>query len=149
MILDELMEFADGLTLATATGTHTEGDNIDLGAARDIGNGSMLYLVIQVVAAVTSGGSATVEFLLASDGSSTIATDGSASEHISTGAIAKADLIAGYTRVLPLPPGNGVAYERYLGLQTKVGTAALTAGSVNAFIVNDVASWKAYADAQN
>lgn len=150
MIMDELLEFCDAETLETATGTALEGDVIDLGAAgEDIGNGEPLYVVIQVDTAVTSAGAATVKFEVASDAQAAIATDGSATVHVSTEAIAKASLVAGYTRILPLPPGAGNDYERYLGVLATVGTAALTAGKINAFIVKDPHRWKAYADGQN
>jgi hypothetical protein len=146
MILDERNEFADATALSTAaTGRALVGDVIDLGAAsRDIGNGAPLYLVIQVDTAVTSDGSATVSFELASDAGASIATDGSATVHFATGAIPKATLVAGYTAVaVALPMGT---YERYLGVIANVGTAALTAGKVNAFLTHDVSKWTAYAD---
>jgi hypothetical protein len=146
MILDERNEFADATALSTAaTGRALVGDVIDLGAAtRDIGNGAPLYLVIQVDTAVTSEGSATVSFELASDAGASIATDGGATVHFATGAIPKATLVAGYTAVaVALPMGT---YERYLGILQNVGTAALTAGKVNAFLTHDVSKWTAYAD---
>lgn len=147
MILDERNEFADATALSTAaTGRALVGDVIDLGGtADDIGNGSQLYLVIQVDTAVTSAGSATVSFELASDASASIATDGSATVHFATAAIPKATLVAGYmAAAVALPMGT---YERYLGILANVGTAALTAGKVNAFLTDDVAKWVATPDA--
>lgn len=146
MILDERNEFADATALSTAaTGRALVGDVIDLGAADQLGNSDGLYLVIQVDTDVTSGGSATVSFELASDAQAAIATDGTATVHFATAAIAKATLIAGYNVAvvkLPIVP----AAERYLGVLQNVGTAALTAGKVNAFLTADPAAWKAYAD---
>lgn len=148
MILDERTEFADATALDTSgTGLALLGDVIDLGAARDIGNGTPVYLVIQVTTAVTSAGSATVDFQLASDAAAAIATDGSASVHATTGDIGKASLVAGFTRVIPVPLEGSTPYERYVGILTNVGTAALTAGAVNAFFTSDPAAWKAYPDA--
>lgn len=147
MILDNFNEFADATALSTsATGRALVGDVIDLGSAsRDIGNGEPLYLVIQVDTAVTSDGSATVAFELASDAQAAIATDGTATVHYATASIAKATLVAGYTAaVVALPHGT---YERYLGVLQNVGTAALTAGKVNAFLTKDASKWAAYADA--
>jgi hypothetical protein len=145
MILDERNEFADATAIGASTGRRLVGDVIDLGAAtRDIGNGAPLYLVIQVDTAVTSDGSATVTFELASDAGAEIATDGGATVHFATGAIPKATLVAGYTAVaVALPMGT---YERYLGVIANVGTAALTAGKINAFLTHDVSKWTAYAD---
>lgn len=146
MILDERNEFADATALSTAgTGRALVGDVIDLGGtSQDIGNGEQLYLVIQVDTAVTSAGSATVQFELASDASASIATDGTASVHYTSAAVAKATLVAGYTvAAVALPNGT---YERYLGILANVGTAALTAGKVNAFLTRDVAKWVATPD---
>lgn len=135
MLIDERNEFADATALDTGgTGLALVGDVIDLGATPgDLGNGQPMYLVIQVDTAVTSAGAATVEFQLVSDAQAAIAVDGSASVHAKTAAIAKATLVAGYQLVIPLPLGNP-AYERYLGILQNVGTAALTAGKINAFL---------------
>lgn len=151
MILDETLEFADAGSLTTTTGTNLEGDVIDLGsAAPDPGTGEAMYLVIQVTEAVTSAGAATVQFELASDDAAAIATDGSASIHWDSGAIGKATLVAGYTMIAQLPWAGGMAaYERYLGVLATVGTAALTAGAINAFLTRDPQKWAAKADAVN
>jgi len=149
MILDERTEFADATALSTAgTGRALVGDVIDLGAvSQDIGTGEPMYLVIQVDTAVTSAGAATVKFELSSDAQAAIATDGTATVHVATADIAKATLVAGYLVVaVQLPPG---AYERYLGIVQNVGTAALTAGKVNAFLTHDISKWVAYPDAVN
>ena len=147
MILDERTEFADATALSTAgTGLALVGDVYDAGVARNVGNGKPLYLVIQITTAVTSGGAATVEFQLVSDAAAAIAVDGSASVHAKSAAIAKATLIAGFTVILPVPPEAGVSYELFLGILQNVGTAALTAGAINAFFTTDVKQWKALAD---
>ena len=92
MIMDERLEFADATALDTSgTDTDLVGDVIDLGSTTsDIGNGQPIYLVIQVDTAVTSGGSATVDFKLLSDAAAAIAVDGTATQHFASGAIAKA-----------------------------------------------------------
>lgn len=147
MILDERSEFCDATALDTGgTGRTLVGDVMDLGAVApgDIGNGQPLYLVVQVTTDVTSAGAATVSFELASDAAAAIATDGSATEHVVTEAIGKADLVAGYTRVFPV---GLVAAERYLGILQNVGVAALTAGAVNAFLTADPHGWSAQPNA--
>lgn len=149
MILDERSEFADATALSTAgTGRALVGDVIDLGAtSRDIGTGEDLYLVIQVDTGATSGGAATVAFELASDAQAAIATDGTATVHHATAAIAVATLVAGYlVAAVRLPSGT---YERYLGILQNVGAFALTAGKVNAFLTHDISKWVAYPDAVN
>lgn len=151
MIMDKLLEFADGESIAAFTaagGNELIGDIIDLEVARDIGNGEPLYLVIQIDTAV-AGTSSTVNFKLASDAAAAIATDGSATEHWQSGDIAEATLVAGYVvAIVPLPYENP-AYERYLGIQADVGTANLSAGAVSAFLVRNPSAYKAYAEGAN
>jgi len=127
------------------------GDIIDTGSvSRDIGAGQPLYLVITVATAITSGGSAKVIFHLVSDATTTIATNGAATEHVKTNDIAVADLVAGYTLVIPLPSSNPT-YERYLGFQVEESASqALTGGTVNAYLTLDPQGPRdAYADASN
>lgn len=147
MIIDERNEFADATALSTAgTGRALVGDVVDLGTpSRNIGVGEDLYLVIQVDDAILSAGSATVSFELASDAQAAIATDGSATVHFATAAIPKATLVAGYqVCAIKLPVGT---YERYLGILQNVGTAALTAGKINAFLTHSIAAYTNYPDA--
>lgn len=151
MLLDKRLEFADATALNTgAAGTYLVGDVIDTKGPTTSPNttvdleGSCLYCVIQVDTAVTSGGAATVQFALASDDAAAIATDGSATVHFATAAIGKATLVAGYlVAAFELPRGS---YERYLGILQTTGTAALTAGKINAFLTADPALYRAYAD---
>jgi hypothetical protein len=147
MILDERNEFADATALSTSgTGLQLVGDVIDTGGD-GINDVESLYLMVTVDTAVTSGGAATVEFQLVSDAQAAIAVDGSATVHYKSAAIPKASLTAGATAVeVAIPKGQ---YERYVGIVANVGTAALTAGKVNAFLTPNVNTWKAFADAVN
>lgn len=77
------------------------------------------------------------------------ATDGSATVHLVTGAIAVASMTAGAVLFAGSLPMEGNAYERYLGVLQTTAVAAFTAGKINAFLTHDVARWKAYADATN
>ena len=143
MILDERSEFADATALSTAaTGLALVGDVIDLGTD-GINEVDGIEFYVNIDTAVTSGGSATVSFVLASDAQAAIAVDGSATVHFQSAAIAKATLVAGYTAVaVKLPKGQ---YERYLGILQNVGTAALTAGKINSGLTPLDPSWKAFA----
>ncbi len=147
MIIDERLEFCDNVTLTAGTGSNLQGDVIDIESSRDIGMGQPLYWVIQVTTAVTSGGSATCNFKLASDAAAAIATDGSETTHVETGAIAKADLVAGYRKVIPLPMSG--AFEQYVGVILTTATASLTAGAIDSFLTIDPAGWTAQPDATN
>ena len=142
MILDERLEFADATALSTAaTGLQLVGDVVDLGTD-GINEVEDMEFYVQVDTAITSAGAATVAFSLASDAQAAIATDGSATVHYVTSAIAKATLVAGYQVCkIKLPKGQ---YERYLGLLANVGTAALTAGKVNSGLTNMTPTWKAF-----
>ena len=148
--MDDTLEFADATSVGTPNNsTGNVGDFIDTDVIRDVGAGTPLYLIVTVDTAVTSGGAATVAFQLVSDATTTIATDGTATKHIETDAIAVASLTAGYTMVVPLPSVNP-AYERYIGFQVKeTAGQALTAGNVNAFLTLDPTGWSAKADATN
>tara|TARA_Y100000389_G_scaffold30996_1_gene26210 strand:+ start:9516 stop:9971 length:456 start_codon:yes stop_codon:yes gene_type:complete len=149
-IIDERLEFCDATALSTSgTGLALVGDVVDItSASSDLGMGEALYLVIQVTTAVTSGGSATVNFKLASDAAAGIAVDGSATVHNVTADIPKATLTAGHRIVMPLSSGT-TKYERFIGIIQDVGSAALTAGAIDAFISKDPIGWTAYPDATN
>lgn len=143
MIMDNDLELADSLAVTASAIT----DVIDLSTTlRDVGNigrgGRNLYLVLQVDTAFDAVGAATATFSLESDSTANLAT--SATVHSSTAAIGKAALVAGYTVILPLPPGE---YERYLGVRVTVATGPFTAGALSAFITDDIQTWKSYADA--
>ena len=150
MLLDERTEFCDATALNTGgAASYLLGDVIDLQVARDIGQGEPLWLVITVDTAATSGGSATGQFTLASDAQAAIATDGTATVHITTAAIPVASLVARYVIFAGPLPAEGPVYERYLGILQTTAVAAFTAGKINAFLTPEFAKWKAYADATN
>lgn len=151
MILDDRLEFCDATALNTgAAGTYLVGDVIDLqGTTQDIGQGVPMYFVVQVDTLPTSGGAATAAFVLASDAQAAIATDGTATEHVRTGARTIANLAAGTQLVVPLPL-EAPPYERYLGVLQVTAVAAFTAGKINAFLTLDAPyTGRYYADATN
>jgi hypothetical protein len=145
MILDKRNEFCDAVALNTgAAGTYLLGDQIDLGVARDMGNGEPMYLVITVDTLPTSAAStATAQFTLASDDSASISTSTS-TVHLLTKAFAISEMAAGTVLAAIALPMEGVAYERYLGILQTTGTQAFTGGKINAFLTHDVAKWKSY-----
>lgn len=146
MIMDRLNTFANAVALPTSgTGWFNVGDVIDLVNQRDIGRGKPpLYLAVLVNLAVTGGGGATVQFALASDSQNPPRADGSSENlHYESQAIAVATLIAGYELIVPVPM-ESPTFQRYLGFQVNVGTAALTAGFVTAVLVADPNAWKSF-----
>ena len=141
MYVDKQAEFADSqVVTATAISTNV----IDLGATntlKDIGSGEDVCLIVQVDAAATAAGAATVTFSLESDSTADLAT--SPTVHFTSAAIAKTALTAGSTQLaIKLPSGS---YERYLGVRFTVATGPLTAGSFSAFLTTDAQTWRAYA----
>lgn len=153
MILDEKLEFADATSVAASAGTALIGDVIDLGSTSNYpANGEPLYLVIQTdTEIITAGAAGTIQFFLASDAQAAIATDGSATVHLSSASLVTDDAAAnsaalnagGTILMAALPMGT---YERYLGILCTTGTTTTTAGKINAFLTKDPARWIATAD---
>ena len=151
MMMDKLTTFAKAVALNTgAAGTYNVGDIIDLRTiGRDIAQGhTPIFLHFSVDTTATSGGSATGKFQVVSDSTTSIATDGTASFHGGSVAIPVASLTAGLFFSIPLIPVYQT-FERYLAFQQVTGTAAFTAGKVNAWLGFEPWGWKAYADAVN
>ena len=143
MILDKRTELCDAAALNTGgAGSYLIGDVIDLGVAgRDIGQAEPLYLVIEVETTATSGGSATGQFNLVTDDNASLS---SPTVLFSSRAFPVANMTAGRTLLMAQLPIEGVAYERYIGIQQVTGTAAFTAGKIDAFLTHTPAAWKAY-----
>ena len=151
MMLDERAEFCDATAITGIGGATTLiGDVMDLGTvARDIGQGQPVYLQISVDTAFAGGTSN--QFILASDSTAAISTDGTETRHWLSDIFVTATMIAGFTFGFALPfggvEGTGT-YERFLGiLNVDVGTQ--TTGAVNAFLTIDPHGWTAYPDASN
>lgn len=152
MIMDRLSEFADNVTLSTSTGRSNVGNAIDttLAGIRDFGGGASappIFLVIAPTVALTSGGSATVEFQLVSDSTDPVADNGSATEHLSTVAQPIANFAVGTHYAFPLPAGR--IHERYLGISMVVGSTALTGGAISAFLTLQPQAYRAYPEGLN
>ena len=136
MMYDKLNTFGtDQAVTTTAAST----DIVDLGAARDMGNGEPLELVIVVTQNVTAAGAATVTFALETDDNA-----GFSSPVVlgNSGAIGKALLTAG-TEVLRVKVPLDA--ERYLRTNYTVATGPLTAGTFTAFLAHDRQASRAYA----
>jgi hypothetical protein len=147
MIIDKFNQFCDGTAANTGgAGSYLLGDQIDLGAAADLGHVEGAYLVIKTKTALTSGANGTISFTLASDDTAAI-NPSTSSKHMTTpvravgagGIPANTILFAG-----PLPYEGSTPYERFIGILQNTGVAAMTAGTIDAFLVKDLAAWKAY-----
>jgi hypothetical protein len=127
MLTDALLNLsvAQAVT-ASAVSTNT----IDLGVARDIGQGEDLYVVFGVDVAATAAGAATVNFQIITSASSNLSTPTILTQ---TDAIAKTELTLGRRPIAICIPSSILAAQpigqRYLGVQYTVATGPLTAGS--------------------
>jgi hypothetical protein len=146
MILDERTEFCDVTALNTgAAGTYVIGDQVDLGVARDLGGDQAATLRISVATTATSGGAATGAFQLVSADNAALTTNPVV--HFQSDAIPVASLVAGTVVAdVQVPRAN---YKRYIGIRQVTGTAAFTAGAIDANLAFDTSGWRAYADAVN
>lgn len=130
-ILDSMARFSNAQSIAAAAGDVVSTDIYDTGAAADAGIGEELYLEIRTVAAVTSGGSATVQFVLQTDDNSSFS---SPKEYPLTAALALAALTANTRQYLGRLP---IGLERYLRVVYRIATATTTGGTASAYLVKN------------
>jgi hypothetical protein len=128
---DLQLTFMNGAIGTTAATTYT--DVIDIGQQAFPIDGMRLYG--QITTTVTSAGAATVLFALEKD---TTAAFASATEVLTTAAIAKATLVAGYTfwdqDISSLSYAEAAGSDTYLRVKKTIGTADLTAGDAIIYI---------------
>jgi hypothetical protein len=119
-------------------GQNTPNTNV----GRDFGMGYPAWLYFVILGAPTSGGAATIDIQLVSSASPALTTP-NVMVDLTGGPVAytaPALLVNKYFRV-PLPRagvGGTTGWLRYIGINFIVGTAALTGGTVNAFLTRDV-----------
>lgn len=147
MITDKLNQFCDAVAANTGgAGSYLLGNQIDLRVASDLGHTEGAYLVIKTKTLLTSGAGGTISFTLASDATAAI-DPATSSKHLTTpvkavgagGIPANTILFAGQ-----LPYEGSIPYERFLGILQTTAVSAMTAGTIDAFLVRDLAAWKAY-----
>lgn len=148
MILDELLEFCDNVSVAAAAGTALVGDVVDLGTD-GVNDVDGMYLVIRTgdTEIITGGTAGTVQFFLASDAQAGITTG--FTQHLASAVLVTDDSAANSTAlnsgeailVAQLPRG---VYERYLGIMVTTAVTTTTAGTINAFLTRNPPSWKAF-----
>lgn len=138
MITDAQLLFSDQQADVRNAATYVSTNTVDLGVARDIGNGQTLYVEFTVDDAFTGGTS--VQFQVISSAAAALT---SPTVLATTPAIVDATLITGYRTQLAIPPvvGNG---QRYLGVQA-VGVGTHSAGKFSARLVLQVDNHDYYA----
>ena len=139
MILDAQALFSDAQAItAAAISTNI----IDLGAVRDIGTGSDLYVFVTVDVALTDSGSdSTVTVSLYGDSTTTITPDGS-----DTLLTIPATAAAGQKYFAKLDPGLAALQYRYIALYYTPNNGNLTTGSFTAGLVVGIDKVKIFAD---
>lgn len=129
MILDSQEVFSDAQAV-TSTGETASTNVLDTLSAYDDGIGEHAYVVAQVDTTATSGGAATLTPVLQDS-----ADNSSFSDVLVGQSVAVASLTAGRQLMRTRLP---LGLRRYVRVAWRVGTAALTAGKFDAFIVKDV-----------
>lgn len=118
MLVDSALQVSTAQALTASAASE---DYIDQGAARNLGDGEPMAMVVHVdVAADATTGNETYQFDFQSDSDSGF---GSVVTHISR-AIAAASLTAGSKHVVPIPPG--VSIGRYVRAYYTLGGATPT-----------------------
>lgn len=115
-------------------------------AGRDFGMGYPTWLYVLVITAPTSGGAATIDLQLVSSAAAALTTPNLMLD-ITGGALAynSTKLAAGSAFRVALPRAgpyvatiNPNGWLRYIGINAIIGTAALTGGTISAFITRDI-----------
>lgn len=132
MILDTQTSLSRAQSIAAAAGDVISTDIYDTGAAADVGIGHDLFLNINTNAAVTSGGAATVQFVLQTATDSAFTTP---IEFPLTPARALAALTANTVQYQGRLP---VGLRRFVRVVYRIATATTTGGTATAFLTEDI-----------
>jgi hypothetical protein len=150
MILDLELLFADGTWAPTATGVNISPNVTDMGPlgtpigpgsaanlGRDLGQGQQMWFVVTVKVAVTSSAAAEVNFNFRTSAAANLTT--TPIDLVSSGPIAKATLVAGYTFMVPLPSFavGTTGYQRFIGCNAAITTTALTGGQFHVAVLTN------------
>ena len=129
-----------GQDLSQAVGTYNSESIVDLGTARDIGEGESLYIVFTVTEAFV-GATATVAMNCVVSAAAALTTPTTVGSVTAT-AVASLTLGAQFVvRINPLVASLGL---RYLGVIYTIATATTTAGTMTAHVVTDFQDGKKF-----
>ena len=129
-----------GQDLSQVVGTYNSESIVDLGTARDIGEGEPLYIVFTVTEAFV-GATATVAMNCVVSAAAALTTPTTVGS-VSATAVASLTLGAQFVvRINPLVASLGL---RYLGVIYTIATATTTAGAMSAYVVKDFQDGKKF-----
>ena len=129
-----------GQDLSQVVGTYNSESIVDLGTARDIGEGEPLYIVFTVTEAF-AGATATVAMNCVVSAAAALSTPTSVGSIAAT-AVASLTLGAQFVvRINPLVASLGL---RYLGVIYTIATATTTAGTMTAHVVTNFQDGKKF-----
>lgn len=138
MIFDAQNLFSDAQAITAAAGST---NIIDLGAARNIGVGENLFIVVTIDTAFTdSGSNSTLSVDLEGDSTDTFTPDGTQPLFIIPALAAAGGVYIG--RIIP----DFAAQYRYIRLKFTPNNGDLSTGALTAFIAKDVQKYVSYAD---
>ena len=138
MFIDAQNLFSENQAVtATANSTNV----IDLGVARDIGNGEDLYLMLAVTETMDdTGDNSTLAVTLLTDDNASL----SSPTTVRTLVTFAANTPAGTVYYYKLNPQNDVALERYIGLTYTTANGDLSAGKFTAGLVAGIQKAEKY-----
>lgn len=137
MFIDKFLQVSNAQAV-TATAPST--DVIDFGQTNpNVGLDDRSSMVITVDTSAAAAGAATVTFAIQDCDT----VGGTYVDVVSSAAIGKATLVAGYQHILPMP----TKLRQFCRVNYTVGTGPLTAGAFSAQIVTGVQQNVAYPDA--
>lgn len=138
MYLDSQLQFSDGQAVTSAAAST---NLIDLGAARDIGSGRDLYVVVNCTTAMTDTGSdSTLQVDIQTDDNSSFSSATTA-QTVGTFAATSA---AGTQLIAKIDVAK--VQERYVRLYFTPAGGDLSGGAFDAFVAYDIEKHKVYAD---
>ena len=135
MITDKLLRVSEDQAITT---TAFSTDTIDLSVARDIGEGTALYMNFAVTTALANGTSVKFEVVTSANANLSSPTVVGSSDAVLTAA-----LTAGKNVVVRINPDIGGKGKRYLGVRYTV-SGTFNAGKITADVVETIGDGKKF-----
>lgn len=141
MITDKNLRISEDQVITINGTTALSTNSIDLGVARDVGEGEEVFLNTVVTVVMSAGTSLEIQAVIADDAAltSNLVVIGS------SGAIPAASVVAGANFPVRIPPKVGSLGKRYLGVRyAVVGDNSAGTGKVTTDVVVDIQDGKKF-----